>query len=328
MQSNTILILAFAVLMVACLTGAIFIFIPTLGSTGSAARQRFRSMVGNQRSDDTGKDAGLRRKDALAASQDVTPITRGSDSKLTLQKKLKFARWTHIPPYVISVSQIAISLLVFLLTRQVFGTLLQLVALTTGPIVVNTILMHRVNARFKKFDSDYPQFLMSLVGLLKTGMNPVQALGAASEGLGEDSLVRLEVESMLERMRLGISEDRSIGSFGEDVNHAEIELFVQALLLSRRVGGTLSDSLERLAKQVRKRQFFRRSANAAVAQQRGSMYMILAILAALELYLYLSWRQGVTEVWYDAQGKSVCEFALVMMIGGLYWSRQVSKIRA
>ena len=99
-------------------------------------------------------------------------------------------------------------------------------------------------------------------------MNSLTALQAASEGLDPESLVRQEVELMLERLRMGVPEDQSIGSFGEDIFHEEIELFVQALLLSRRVGGNLSDTLERLAKQVRKRQYFRESASAAFGQQR------------------------------------------------------------
>ena len=132
---------------------------------------------------------------------------------------------------------------------------------------------------------------------------------------------------MVERLRFGVPEDKSIGSFGEDIYHPEIELFVQALLLSRRVGGTLSDTLERLAKQVRKRQFFRMSAAAAVGMQRGSIWIIILILVGLEVYLLFTYPQAVTGAWKDDLGKQVWQFGIVVILGGIFWVRQVTKIR-
>jgi tight adherence protein B len=185
----------------------------------------------------------------------------------------------------------------------------------------------RMKKRFNRFDADYPQFLLSFVGMLKIGLNPIQALEAASGSLDERSLVRVEVELMLERLKLGVSEERSIGSFGEDVNHPEIELFVQSLILSRRVGGNLSETVDRLSRQVRKRQHFRQSAEAAVGLQRGSIIFILAILVGLEGYLYLVWPECVITTWTDPGATKVAQVGLTMILIGLYWVRQVTKIR-
>jgi len=192
---------------------------------------------------------------------------------------------------------------------------------------VNSFLQSRIRKRTAKFDADFPQFLLSVVGMLKTGLNPVQALEAAVENLEPDSIVRQEVELMLERFRVGVPEDRSIGSFGEDINQPEIELFVQALILSRRVGGNLSETLDRLAKQVRRRQYFRQSANAAVGMQRGSIWFILAVLVALQAYLYTVWPESVTLTWTHPTGRKVGQAGLIAIILGIFWVRQVTKLR-
>jgi tight adherence protein B len=193
--------------------------------------------------------------------------------------------------------------------------------------MVNSFIDYRMEARFKKFDKDYPQFILSLVGMLKTGLNPIQGLEAAASNLEERSLVRVEVELMLERLRLGVSEERSIGSFGEDINHPEIELFVQALLLSRRVGGNLSETLDRLARQVRKRQYFRQSAVGAVGLQRGSIWFILAILSALQGYLYVAWPESVIITWTDPVARRYAQMGLAAIIIGVFWVRRVTKIK-
>lgn len=258
---------------------------------------------------------------------DELAVERVSDTGLTFQKKLKYAQLTAVPPFVFVGAQIAISLLAFLAARRVFDLLLQLIALFLGPIVVNWFVARRIERRFKAFDADYPQYLLSLAGLLKTGLNPVQALQSAAESLEEESLLRTEVQIMLERMRLGVPEDKSIGSFGEDILHPEIELFVQALLLSRRVGGNLSDTLDRLSRQVRKRQFFRSSAVSAVGMQRGSIWFILVILLSMEVYLFFMWREAVVLPWQHATGRIVCQGGVLAIIIGVYWVRQVTKIK-
>lgn len=197
----------------------------------------------------------------------------------------------------------------------------------TGLFVVNAVLANRIQKRFKNFDNDYPNFLLSLCGLLKTGMNPMQAIEAAIEPLDDSSLLRMEVKLMIERLRFGVLEEASIGAFGENIDHPEIELFVQAIMLSRRLGGTLSDTLERLAKQVRKRQFFRGSAAAAVSLQRGSVWVIMGILAGLMGYILLVYPPLVTEGFKLPIGQVIWQVGIMLMMTGVWWVRQVTKLR-
>jgi tight adherence protein B len=257
---------------------------------------------------------------------DADAVGKVVTSRLTLQKKLKFAQW-RIPPSIFRLCEVAISAVVVTLMHSKFNLFMQSLGMMVGPIIMRWILGTLINRRFKAFDSDYPQFLMQLVGLLKTGMNPINGIEAAAQALEPTSLVRIEVELMLERLRFGVSEDKSIGVFGEDIFHPEIELFVQALLLSRRVGGTLSDTLERLARQVRRRQYFRSSAKAAIGMQRGAIWFILGIMVGLEIYLYFMFPESVLGAIADPTGWQVWQGGLALIGLGVFWINQVTKIR-
>lgn len=299
-------------------------------SSDAAVRQSIRSMVAAQREEQDGGVRDLysyRSEKKGEGDADPNAIRGASENRLTLQKRLKYSQLTEIPPYVFALAQIAIAVTAFLVARMWFFIGLQVMALALGPLIVNGFINYRMNSRFKRFDRDFPQFLLSFVGMLKTGLNPMQALEAAATALEDRSLVRQEVELMLERLRLGVSEERSIGSFGEDINHPEIELFVQSLLLSRRVGGNLSEVVDRLARQVRKRQHFRSAAIAAVGLQRGSIAFIVSILVGLELYLYLMWPECVVITWTDPSASKVAQGGLCMIFTGLWWVGQVTKIR-
>ena len=169
--------------------------------------------------------------------------------------------------------------------------------------------------------------LMQFVSLLKTGMNVIAGLEAAGKGLEESSLVRAEIELLVERLRLGLNEEQAVNAFGEDIAHPELELFVQSLLLSRRVGGTLSATLERLARQVRKRQQFREQAVAAVGMERGSIYAIALIMTLLLFYIGFSQPELVLPAFSHPTGQNILQTGFALIVGGFYWSKKVTNIK-
>lgn len=317
-----------AAVVACCLVVALVVRLPISGRAISpfSTRQNIRNIILSQREarDSVNNKEG---PSVVATALQEETVERSAENRLTIRKKLRFAQLPNVPPYAFSLAQIFVSLVMFLITSMFFDSVLQIIALLSGAVFMNWLLNRRIDRRFERFDADYPQFLLAFVGMLKTGLNPIQGLQAAAEGLEEGSLVREEVQIMLERLRMGVSEERSIGSFGEDIYHPEIELFVQALILSRRVGGNLSATIDRLSKQVRRRQFFRRSANAAVGLQRGSIWFILGILMALEGYLYFVWPECVTITWTHPTGRSVAQAGLTGIVIGLFWIRQVTKLR-
>jgi tight adherence protein B len=260
-------------------------------------------------------------KEAVSDIEEV----KGDEAVKSIKKRLQYAQ-LNISPMIFHVVEVSLSLFAFAIAFKFLSIPMQIAALLTGPLFCRWLLNLLVDKRYKAFDRDYPAFLLSLVGLLKTGMNPMQAMESAANGLEEGSLLRFEVEAMLERLRLGVPEDKSIGSFGENIFHPEIELFVQALLLSRKVGGTLSDTLERLAKQVRRRQQFRATAQAAVGLQRGSILFILAILVGLLAYIGFMVPDFLKSLTTDV-GFLVVQSCILTVFLGIYWIRQVTKLK-
>jgi tight adherence protein B len=248
------------------------------------------------------------------------------DATLTIARRLRYARW-KLSPLTYYMLATGISGSLFTLVAPYLNGLLCFCSLLAGPIIMRGILTRCIERRSNRFDADYPQFLMSVVGLLKTGMTPSGALETAARGLERNSLVREEVLLMLERIRLGILEDRSIGAFGEDIYHPEIELFVQALLLSYRIGGNLSESIERLSRQVRRRQYFKSSAHAAVGLQRGSIMIITLILIGLQGYIALIFPSLMRNSLNHEIGWQIWQCAGLCVVISFIWIRQVTQMK-
>ena len=289
-----------------------------------------RSLVASQRQIKESNKPGTRRPQdnlALAAAAESQGLRRRvTSSRLTLIKRLRYARWSITP-----IQWRALQLLAMVFTAvpaAIFvGKPIMFLALLMSPLILDGFLVMSIGRRFKAFDKDYPVMLLSFVSLLKTGMSTITALEAAAKGLDEGSLVRIEVEMLVERLRLGLTEEQSINAFGEDIAHPELELFVQGLLLSRRVGGTLSTTLERLAKQVRKRQQFRQQAIAAVGMERGSMWMIAAIMTLLLTYLAIATPELILPAFKNSTGKTMIQCGGMAVVIGFFWSRKVTNVK-
>jgi tight adherence protein B len=319
------------ILLAAAFISLLGFMIVALRSSSSNAqgtsRSQIKGLVSAQRAATDPKNISKSDKKKISLSDSISDTkAKSTDSRLTLERKLYYAQW-KISPYIFRVFQVVIGLCCFAFVQFYFNIAIQIVSLFVGWGVMNGLLDGAVRRRFKAFDRDYPQFLQSLVGLIKTGMNPMTAIGTAAQGLEDGCSVRNECELMLERLRYGVNENQSIGSFGEDVNHPEIELFVQALLLSRQVGGTLSDTLERLSRQVRKRQYFRAQAEAAVGMQRGSIWFILGVMLALEVYLYFIAPNIILDSLHDETGWMIWQVGFLVILIGNIWVKKVTKIK-
>jgi Flp pilus assembly protein TadB len=279
--------------------------------------------TGSARSEGSEKKRGIK---VLEERKDQGPSS-ASSNVLTLEKRLRYGR-LNVPVFVVHLCTIIVSLIGFSLAVLLDGNfILKSMGLSFGPLTTGWYINRRIQKRQDKFDADYPTFLMQITSLLKTGMNTMSAIEEAAHSLEDSSLVREEVLLMLERLRYGVSEEKSIGAFGEDVMHSEIELFIQAVILSRRLGGNLSDTLERLSKSVRKRQTYRQQARGAVGMQRGSIYFILCIMVFLETYIWWIFPEGVVPALYDPIGWLVWQGGLAIIYAGVYWVNQVTKIK-
>ncbi|MCC6220300.1 MAG: type II secretion system F family protein [Deltaproteobacteria bacterium] len=340
MELSTVLI--FLVLLVVVI--AIAVIVVTVGSgnkTGFreqlAVSDSLRAMVAAQRERAAQGSTGMSNREkkgrnlalAAAAESEIKGERSSSASKITrmdLARRLHYGKW-KLTPVQFRAIQVCLALGLFVPTWFISGRMVQLLALALGPTFLSWLLERSMMKRFKAFDVDYPVLLLQYVSLLKTGMSTITGLEAASKGLDEDSLVRAEVALLIERLRLGLTEEQAINAFGEDIAHPELELFVQSLLLSKRVGGTLSTTLERLAKQVRKRQQFREQAIAAVGMERGSLWAIACIMTGLMLYITYFQPGLVLPALTHPLGKSMFQFGFVTIIIGFYWSRRVTNIK-
>ncbi len=248
-----------------------------------------------------------------------------TDFARDLEKKLYCAGW-NIPRSVFHLIEFGLSLGLMVFSYVFLSIPFVIFSIFLGPVLCRGVLDFLVERKARMFEQDFAHFIMSTVSLLKTGVAPMLALEGAAKVLEENSLVRKEVESFIEAVRNGFNEEKALSRFGDTIYSPILETFVQILLAGKKFGGSLADSLERLAALVRRKTAFQLEAKAALAQAKASMWVVAgAFLLCLFLFVYTF--EGFAEAISTKFGRAVFHFVIVINLTAMLIFRNLVRIK-
>ncbi|MCS6893507.1 MAG: hypothetical protein NZO16_02925 [Deltaproteobacteria bacterium] len=163
-------------------------------------------------------------------SRDKTDFARD------LEKRLYCANW-NIGRGVFHLIEVAISFGAVCFSYLFLSTPFVVFSFFIGPILCRGVLDFIVERKAKIFEQDFGQFIMSMVSLLKTGMTPVIAMESSAKALDDGSLVKAEVESLVESLRNGFNEERALSKFADTIYSPTVETFIQIMMVGKKVWG-------------------------------------------------------------------------------------------
>lgn len=232
---------------------------------------------------------------------------------------LKQQRW--LVGFIASVSLISFVALVTLKAIWLFFC----------PFVVCTLIYcesrRRAAARARRFETDYPAFLLGLASSIRTGRDPLAAFMDLERLFEKRSEIRQALERTRERLSNGCREEEAIAEFAKDIDYSDIRLFRTAYILARKSGASLSGALQRLVRVTRQRQSFRRKVRSAIAMQRLSAIGIGFCAVSIGTIQFVTTRHAVQEALRHPVGCRAYMLALVLMVSGLFWMGRLGRLR-
>lgn len=147
-----------------------------------------------------------------------------------------------------AVATLLVPILLLLFTGNPLLAIGGAVACLFGPKLVHKRLRDR---RRRMLIRQLPDTLDALVGGLRSGLSLPQALGLLSEQLPKPS--NQEFALVVRKLRIGVGLDVVLDELEARVKSNEYTMFTTSMLISREVGGNLTESLERLADTMRRK---------------------------------------------------------------------------
>lgn len=187
----------------------------------------------------------------------------------------------------------------------------------------------KARAHKRDIERDLPALLTSVASSVRAGIDPLAAVIGAREYLPRGSILIQQLEQVRQRLSEGRDEEMVLEEFLALYRNQEVELFKRCLILSRRHGGSLAESLHRITRVARQRQSFRRKTRAALAMHRMSAIGIALCAGAMgALQVTMSPRSVDLAVSHPVGGKLLV-FGGALMVLGIIWmmmmGREVSR---
>lgn len=196
----------------------------------------------------------------------------------------------------------------------IIGTLLGLLA----PIVYIRVRIRRRRALLEKQLLDA---LLTLGNGMRAGLNLPQAIGLIEKhGKGP---VKQEFGLLLREIEHGTSVDVALERAGKRIKSHNFHLLFAAMRTTRRRGGNLPDTLDRLGESLREITRLEEKVKSQTAQHRSTATM-MGIMPSVFLLIYaVIDPQGVSLMFTETVGQLILALVVVLNVVGFLWIRRI-----
>jgi len=186
-------------------------------------------------------------------------------------------------------------------------------------------VLHRRRKRLQKMEEQFPDVLESLSRALRAG----HSFGPAMELVAGETAEPLAHETLraCEEWKLGLAWNVALENLARRVPILEVRLFVAAVTLQSRFGGTLTEILEQLATAVRDSIALRGEVRAISAQGRLTGMVLTALPIVLAGIMCFTSPLYISVLWGHPDGKYLISAALVLLALGHFAIRRIVDIK-
>ena len=193
-----------------------------------------------------------------------------------------------------------------------FAVALGIVAALGGPALILRLAQRRYQRRFLDL---FPDALDLIVRAARAGLPALEAIEVAAREI--PGPVGTEFLRMLDEMRIGVQMEDALQHAADRIRAPDFRFFVVSLVLQRRTGGGLADTLSNLSTVIRQRKALSRKVSALTAEPKTSVVVvaIMPIVAAAGMFLIN--REMISDLFVDPRGRFMLGIAVVSLFFGI-----------
>jgi tight adherence protein B len=190
----------------------------------------------------------------------------------------------------------------------------------TVPLALAAAAAAKTRLRFaqrrfqRQFVERFPDALDVIVRAVRAGLPVLDALEAAAGGVSQP--IPAEFNRLLDELRTGADLEDVLERAAERIRVNDFRFFAATLVLQRRTGGSLADTLSNLAGLIRRRKEVRLKVSAMSAESRVSSYVIGAMPIVLLTLMYLINPKVIGILFTDPRGKVILGIAIFLLLSG------------
>jgi tight adherence protein B len=167
----------------------------------------------------------------------------------------------------------------------------------------------------RRFLDSFPDALDLIVRAVKAGLPILEAIEAAASDVR--GAVGIEFERMLGEIRIGVELEDALQDAAERIRVPDFRFFVASLLIQRRTGGGIAETLTNLSAIIRQRRAVRIKARALTAETMASTGIVATMPLVAALGLFVINPEVMSVMFVDPRGRFMLGIAVVSLLLGI-----------
>jgi tight adherence protein B len=175
----------------------------------------------------------------------------------------------------------------------------------------------------QRFVELFPEALDVIVRAVRAGLPVLDAIEATVANVSEP--VAGEFRKLLDELRIGVDLEEVLEHAGDRIRVNDFRFFAVTLVLQRRTGGSLAETLANLAGLIRRRKEIRLKARALSAESRATAYVLGILPFVMIGFMFLINPGLISLLFIDPRGKVMLGIGISLLVLGFVVMRAMIK---
>lgn len=175
--------------------------------------------------------------------------------------------------------------------------------------------------RLRKLFEQFPDALAMLVRAVRVGIPVTEGMRNIAADFPDPT--GREFAQVVDQLTMGVTLEQALHALAARNQLPEYGFFATALALQSETGGTVSDTLERLAEVIRRRVNLREHARALASEARTSIMILAALPVCTGLALSVINPDYISTLFVDPQGRRIFTLAIGSLCTGVITMRTI-----
>lgn len=241
-----------------------------------------------------------------------------------LKKNLTYARIFLRPEEFIGIKVVCSLVLGVLLFLFIGHWFMIIVGLAGGFVFPDLFLTVKKKRRMSKITEQLPEALSIVSSGLRAGLGFYQAMGLVTRDM--DSPMKEEFEQVLFENSMGKPTEEVLTNLKERTDNDDLNIFINALIINKQVGGSLAEVLDNIAHTLRERVRIKGEIKTLTTQGRLSAIIICALPIFVGLVIFIINPEYISILFTETIGRVMLFFVAVLMMIGVLFVRRIIDI--
>ncbi|HEV2097317.1 MAG TPA: type II secretion system F family protein [Stellaceae bacterium] len=218
----------------------------------------------------------------------------------------------------LAVAAAVAAILAMALVSRVLGlsTASVLISGIAAAICGGWLLLYFAQSRFRsRFLEVFPDALDLLARAVRAGLPVLDAMEVAAKEIPDP--VGGEFRRTIDEMRIGVEMEEALQRTADRIRVQDFRFYVVALILQRRTGGGLAETLNNLSNIIRRRKEVRLKARALSAEAKASAVVLSLLPLVVGGLMYTLNRPLMSILFDDPRGRFSVGLALLSLLAGI-----------